>query len=64
MIEDEDVHLTISTFGDNLDTIARQLIQLSNDNGGRDNISVVMAHIVDSFAIRKNLVDKVLGWFG
>jgi len=63
MIEDEDVHLTISTFGDNLDTIARQLIQLSNDNGGRDNISVVMAHIVDSFALRKNLVEKVLGWF-
>jgi len=34
MIEDEDIHLTISTFSANLDTVAKQLIQLSNDNGG------------------------------
>jgi len=39
MIEDEDIQLTISTFSANLDTVAKQLIQLSNDNGGRDNIS-------------------------
>jgi protein phosphatase len=63
MVEDEDVHLTISTFGANLETIAKQLIQLSNDNGGRDNISIVLAHVADSFAIRKGVVDKLLSWF-
>jgi len=46
MIEDEDIQLTISTFSANLDTVAKQLIQLSNDNGGRDNISVIMAHVL------------------
>jgi protein phosphatase len=63
MVEDEDIHLTISTFGANLETIARQLIQLSNDNGGRDNISIVLAQVMDSFAQRKGLIDKLLSWF-
>lgn len=63
MVEDEDIHLTISTFGANLETIARQLIQLSNDNGGRDNISIVLAQITESFAVSKGFVDRVLRWF-
>jgi serine/threonine protein phosphatase PrpC len=64
MIEDEDIHLTINTFGDNLDTVARQLIQLANDNGGRDNISVLMAHVLDAFPARTRIFDRILGWFG
>ncbi len=64
MVEDEDIHLTINTFNDNLDTVAKQLIQLANDNGGRDNVSVVMAHVVDAFPARTRIFDKILGWFG
>src|SRR5580692_4603478 len=64
MVEDEDIHLTINTFSANLDTVAKQLIQLANDNGGRDNVSVVMAHIMDAFPARTKIFDKILGWFG
>ena len=64
MVEDEDIHLTINTFSANLDTVAKQLIQLANDNGGRDNVSVVMAHILDAFPARTKIFDKILGWFG
>jgi protein phosphatase len=64
MVEDDDIHLTISTFGANLDTVAKQLIQLANDNGGRDNVSVVLAHVVDAFPAHKRIFDKILGWFG
>ena len=64
MVEDDDIHLTISTFSANLDTVAKQLIQLTNDNGGRDNVSVVMAHVVDAFPARTRLLDRILGWFG
>jgi serine/threonine protein phosphatase PrpC len=64
MVEDEDMHLTLTTFGANLDTVAKQLIQLANDNGGRDNISVVMANVMDAFPARRGVVDKILGWFG
>ena len=63
MVEDEDIHLTISTFNANLDTIGQQLIQLTNDNGGRDNVSIMLAHVVESFAVRKGILSKVLGWF-
>jgi len=64
MIEDEDIHLTISTFSANLDTVAKQLIQLSNDNGGRDNVSVIMAHVAEPFPAHRRIFDKILGWFG
>jgi protein phosphatase len=64
MVEDEDIHLTISTFSGNLETVAKQLIQLSNDNGGRDNVSIILAQVVDSFADKKGVVDKILSWFG
>ncbi len=63
MVEDEDIHLTISTFGANLDHVARQLIQLANDNGGRDNISVVMAHVLDAFPARTRVLDRIRNWF-
>ncbi|AMN46395.1 protein phosphatase [Steroidobacter denitrificans] len=64
MVEDEDIHLTMSTFGTNLEIAAKQLIQLSNDNGGRDNVSIILAQVVDSFAARNGVVDRILRWFG
>ena len=64
MVEDEDIHLTITTFGANLDTVAKQLIQLANDNGGRDNVSVVIAQTTDTFPARRRVLDRILGWFG
>jgi PPM family protein phosphatase len=63
MVEDEDIHLTISTFSANLETVAKQLIQLSNDNGGRDNVSLILTQVVESFAARKGVVGKIMGWF-
>ncbi len=64
MVEDDDIHLTISTFSANLDTVAKQLIQLANDNGGRDNVSAVMAQVIDAFPGNKGIVDKICRWFG
>ncbi|MBM5811743.1 MAG: Stp1/IreP family PP2C-type Ser/Thr phosphatase [Gammaproteobacteria bacterium] len=64
MVEDEDIHLTISTFGGNLDTVVRQLVQLANDSGGRDNISVMLARVVELFPARRSILDRILAWFG
>ena len=64
MVEDEDIHLTISTFGANLDTVAKQLVQLANDNGGRDNVSVLLTEVTELFPARKGILDRILGWFG
>ncbi|MBK6597480.1 MAG: Stp1/IreP family PP2C-type Ser/Thr phosphatase [Proteobacteria bacterium] len=63
MVQDEDIRLTINTFGANLDEVAKQLIQLANDNGGRDNISVLLAQAVELFPAKRSVVDKILSWF-
>ncbi|MEZ5499924.1 MAG: Stp1/IreP family PP2C-type Ser/Thr phosphatase [Steroidobacteraceae bacterium] len=63
MVQDDDMHLTLSTFGANLEAVAKQLIQLANNNGGRDNISVIIAEVVDGFPAERRLVDRVLSWF-
>jgi protein phosphatase len=64
MVEDDDIQLTISTFGANLETLANQLVMLSNENGGRDNISVVLARVLDAFPARRGMMDRLLGLFG
>ena len=64
MVEDEDIHLTISTFNASLDVVGEQLVQLANEHGGRDNISVQLAQVVDSFAARKGLLNRLTGLFG
>jgi protein phosphatase len=64
MVDDDDIKLTISTFGANLETLARQLVLLGNDNGGRDNISVVVVKALEPFPARRGVVDRILDMFG
>ncbi len=59
MVDDEEIHLTTSTFSANLETIGQQLIQLSNDHGGKDNISVVLAQALEDFPARVGVVSKL-----
>ena len=63
MVEDEDIHLTISTFNASLDVVGQQLVQLTNDNGGRDNVSVQLAQVLESFAAKKGMLAKLQGFF-
>ncbi|MDH3430010.1 MAG: Stp1/IreP family PP2C-type Ser/Thr phosphatase [Gammaproteobacteria bacterium] len=63
MVEDEDIHLTISTFNASLDIVGKQLIELANDHGGRDNVSVQLAQVIAPFAARKGLLVKLAGLF-
>lgn len=64
MVEDEDIHLTISTFSASLNVVSEHLVQLANEHGGRDNVSVQLAQVVDSFAAKKGLLAKLSGLFG
>jgi protein phosphatase len=56
MVEDEDIHLTISTFSANLDMAGQQLIQLSNDHGGKDNVSVILTQVVEPFPAKTGVM--------
>ena len=49
MVEDEDIHLTITTFDRDISMIGEQLIKLTNDNGGRDNVSIVLVRVLDAY---------------
>jgi PPM family protein phosphatase len=64
MVEDEDIHLTISTFNASLDVVGQQLVELANDHGGRDNVSVMMAQVMDSFPAKRSILQRLSKMFG
>lgn len=45
MIDDHEISLTLQALGGNLSLAADQLLQLANDHGGHDNISVVLVGV-------------------
>jgi protein phosphatase len=63
MVEDNEIHLTLQSLASNLEMAARQLIQKANDNGGRDNISVILVKILRSFPAHKAWWSKWATWF-
>ena len=63
MVEDEDIHLTISTFSASLDVVGQQLVQLTNDHGGRDNVSIMLARVLEAFPAKRGLIDRISGLF-
>ncbi len=64
MVEDEDIHLTISTFNNDVKTIGEQLIKLTNDNGVRDNVSVILVRVADAFPAEAGILGKFRSLFG
>jgi PPM family protein phosphatase len=63
MVEDEEIGLTLETLGGNLNLCAQQLVQMANDNGGRDNISVLLVKVAKEYPAARGLFGKFLGWF-
>jgi protein phosphatase len=63
MVEDEDIHLTINTFDSDVKTIGEQLIKLTNDNGGRDNVSVVIVRVNEGFPANAGILAKFRNLF-
>lgn len=63
MIGDDDMAVTVNTFGNNPNSVTQHLVQMANDNGGKDNISVVLAQVLESFPARHGIFDRILKWF-
>ena len=63
MVEDEDIAMTLQTLGKgNLKLAAQHLVQMANDNGGRDNVSVILVRVLREYPGRRGVMGKVFGW--
>jgi PPM family protein phosphatase len=63
MIEDDEMQMTLIALRSNLELTAQQLVQAANDAGGRDNISVMLIKVVQSFPIHPSFWARVRSWF-
>jgi len=64
MVEDDDIHLTLTSLQANLPLAANQLVQMANDNGGRDNVSVILVQVRKPFPASPGLLGRLKNWFG
>jgi len=61
-VEDADIHLTLTTLNANLELAAHQLVDMANDAGGKDNISVILACVHRPFPAAQRWYQRFLNW--
>lgn len=62
MLEDEDIGLILHSMQGNLELAADHLIQSANDNGGKDNVSVILVKVKQEFARPRSRLSKLFNW--
>lgn len=62
MVPDEEIQLALSSLQSNLPLAAEQLVQQANDNGGRDNVSVILVRVMKDFPMRAGWADRLKAW--
>jgi PPM family protein phosphatase len=63
MVEDDEIQMTLQMLSANLELAATQLIQMANDNGGRDNVSVILVKVLREFPVTRGWWSKFMAWF-
>ncbi|MDP2134645.1 MAG: Stp1/IreP family PP2C-type Ser/Thr phosphatase [Sulfuritalea sp.] len=63
MVEDEEIAMTLGALSANLELCAMQLIQMANDNGGRDNVSVILVKVKGEYPAARGWWSRFLAWF-
>jgi len=63
LVADDDIHSTLKEYGNNLEEAASVLVNMANENGGKDNISVILARALKPFPASKgSWYSRLLGW--
>jgi len=62
MVSDDDIGMTLQSLGANLGLAAQQLVQMANDNGGRDNVSVILVRVLREYPGPRGVVGKLFAW--
>jgi protein phosphatase len=60
MISDEDIRLTLRKFSANLEKAGSELVRIANANGGKDNVSVILARVLSAFPAKTSWYNNVL----
>jgi len=63
MVEDDEIAMTLGALSANLELCAMQLIQMANDNGGRDNVSVILVKVKGEYPAARGWWARLLAWF-
>ncbi len=62
MVDDSQIERVLVDGGE-LKDIAQGLVDLANENGGNDNVSVVLARVVSTYSTERSIGQKILDWF-
>ncbi len=62
LVEDKDIRLTLIELNANLKSITEKLINIAINNGGKNNISVVIAQVSRPFPLDQSKFQRFLGW--
>jgi len=62
MVDDADIELAVSELRANLPLAVNQLVQMANDNGGHDNVSVLIAKVGEDAIQERSIQDRLFGW--
>lgn len=63
MVSDDDIGSALQMLQANLSLAGNQLIEMANDNGGRDNVSVMLVKVKGDFAVSHSWLEKLSLWF-
>jgi protein phosphatase len=59
LVEDGTIQSTLNALSSNLTDTVHALVQMANDNGGKDNISVILVKVNKSFEYKRTWLDKL-----
>lgn len=62
LVDEEETKLTLTSLGGNLELAAHQLVELANDYGGKDNISVILARPSQAFSAKSGWGQRIFEW--
>jgi protein phosphatase len=63
MVEDRDIAQALKSLSDDLDLCSRQLLQMANDSGGRDNVTVALVRILARAPVARSWWSRLLALF-
>jgi protein phosphatase len=63
MVADAQIAAALRASGEDAEAAANRLVQLANDSGGRDNVSVILVRVLREYPANRGLLGSLMGLF-